>query len=408
MNARMTHRASPSLPVWKRMRAKDAKRIAVIPANDCFNFVFELRRGSSRSHRPLLWQVVFAELHLHLEGSIGPETLVEIRSVAEPSKKFGSKFRLSRFRRIPQSYIWVNKQLQSAEHYALAARRCFEKLSAQDVGYVEVTLSAGVILWKEQNFQAIFDALVAEASQAPLQVRWVFDAIRQFGHEGAMRVAELAVERKDDGVVAFGIGGDEVRGPAEWFRDVFAFAKRNGLALVPHAGETDGPSSIWSMFGTRGRPHRSRNPRCRRSGIDAPPPRMTTFLLEVCITSNVCTGAVPSLMPNIRFASSTTRVCRSAINTDDPALFADIAAQRVRHRARPLRNQRSRAYRERLPLRARLSAYQPSPALRVPCPLRTNVPETKVHDTGEGAAVRLVDRQRRRSRRGAALLCLLL
>ena len=37
-----------------------------------------------------------------------------------------------------------------------------------------------------------------------------------------MRVAELAVERKDDGVVAFGIGGDEVRGPAEWFRDVFA------------------------------------------------------------------------------------------------------------------------------------------------------------------------------------------
>ena len=55
-----------------------------------------------------------------------------------------------------------------------------------------------------------------------------------------MRVAELAVDRKHDGVVAFGIGGDEVRGPAEWFRDVFAFTKKNGLALVPHAGETDG------------------------------------------------------------------------------------------------------------------------------------------------------------------------
>ena len=51
-------------------------------------------------------------------------------------------------------------------------------------------------------------------------------------------------QRRDKGVVAFGIGGDEARGPAEWFRDVFAFARDGGLQLVCHAGETAGPESI--------------------------------------------------------------------------------------------------------------------------------------------------------------------
>jgi adenosine deaminase/aminodeoxyfutalosine deaminase len=176
-----------------------------------------------------------------------------------------------------------------------------------------------VILWKEQNFHAIFDALVAEAARTTLEVRWVFDAIRHFGHEGAMRVAELAVERKRDGVVAFGIGGDEARGPAEWFRDVFAFSKRNGLALVPHAGETDGPASVWACLelGADRIGHGIRSvedPELMRRLRDDDIP------LEVCITSNVCTGAVASLdaHPVKRLYDAGVPI---TINTDDPALF---------------------------------------------------------------------------------------
>jgi adenosine deaminase len=123
-------------------------------------------------------------------------------------------------------------------------------LAAQQVVYAEITLSVGVILWKEQNFHGIFDALVREANAAPLDIRWVFDAIRQFGNEPADRVARLAVERKDDGVVAFGIGGDEVNGPAEWFRDIFAYAKKNGLGwsrtpVRSPAPSRSGPASKW-------------------------------------------------------------------------------------------------------------------------------------------------------------------
>jgi aminodeoxyfutalosine deaminase len=260
-----------------------------------------------------------AELHLHLEGSIEPETLVEI----DPSLQLDEvrdRFRFNDFAGFIQSYVWVNKQLRSPEHYALAARRCFERLSQQQVEYAEVTLSAGIILWKEQNFHPIFDALALEAARAPLQIRWVFDAIRHFGHEGAMRVAELAIDRKHDGVVAFGIGGDEVRGPAEWFRDVFAFTQKNGLALVPHAGETDGAASVWACveLGADRIGHGIRSvedPELMRRLRDENIP------LEICITSNVCTGAVASIdvHPVKRLYDAGVPI---TINTDDPALFA--------------------------------------------------------------------------------------
>ena len=261
---------------------------------------------------------MLAELHLHLEGSVEPETLLEI----DPSLDLNdtrAKFEFTDFGGFLRSYVWVSRQLRDAEHYAIAARRCFEKLAAQGVVYAEVTLSAGVILWKEQNIHAIFDALVREAANSPLQVRWIFDAVRQFGAEGAMRVAEVAVERRCDGIVAFGIGGDEVNGPAEWFRDVFAFASKNGLALVPHAGETDGPASVWACVeqGARRIGHGIRAVEdaelMRRLRVDDIP-------LEVCITSNVCTGAVPSLdaHPIRRLADAGVPI---VINTDDPALF---------------------------------------------------------------------------------------
>ncbi len=262
---------------------------------------------------------MLAELHLHLEGSIEPETLVEI----DPSLRLDDvrdRFRFHDFAGFLASYVWVNRQLREPEHYALAARRCFERLAEQEVVYAEITLSTGVIVWKEQNFHAIFDALVQEATISPVEIRWVFDAIRQFGHEGAMRVAEIAVERKHDGVVAFGIGGDEVRGPAGWFRDVFRYAGTNGLALVPHAGETDGPASIWACLelGANRIGHGIRaveDPELMRRLRDDDIP------LEVCITSNVCTGAVPSLEahPIRKLYDAGVPI---TVNTDDPALFA--------------------------------------------------------------------------------------
>ena len=134
-----------------------------------------------------------------------------------------------------------------------------------------------------------------------------------------MQVAELAAERVDKGVVSFGIGGDEVRGPAEWFTEVYRFANASGLRLTAHAGETAGPESVWGALrlGAERIGHGIRavdDPALVRHLRDHDIP------LEICISSNVATGAVESLRahPVRRLYDAGVPI---VLNTDDPGLF---------------------------------------------------------------------------------------
>src|SRR5580698_9897690 len=259
-----------------------------------------------------------AELHVHLEGSIGPETLMAI----DPSltrEEIEAHLTCGSFPEFLQGYIWVTKKLESPAHYALATRHLLESLAGQGVTYAEITLSAGVVLWKEQDLAAVYEAVWRESQRSSVQTFWILDAIRQFGAEKGMEVAEFAVSRRDQGVIAYGIGGDEVRGPAHWFRDVFAYAHDSGLHLVCHAGETAGPESVWGALAIGAE-------RIGHGIAAAKDPRLMAQLcqdnvpLEVCISSTVCTGAVESLEAHPVRALYEAGV-PVTINTDDPAFF---------------------------------------------------------------------------------------
>ena len=198
---------------------------------------------SNSSMPDFFLEVPKAELHLHLEGAVEPETLHELDPSA-PLEDLRAIYRYVNFEDFLRAFGEVGRRLAKPEHYALITRRLLERLAAENVRYAEIILAAGVTLWKEQEFGPIFDAIADAAQGSPVEVRWILDAVRQFGPRHAMEVAELAVERMDRGVVAFGIGGSEQRGPAEWFQEVFAFARRAGLRLTAHAGESTGPQSI--------------------------------------------------------------------------------------------------------------------------------------------------------------------
>jgi len=165
-----------------------------------------------------------------------------------------------------------------------------------------------------------------------VEVRWILDAVRQFGAEHAMQVAELAAERVGKGVVAFGIGGSEERGPAEWFTEVYGFAKSAGLRLTAHAGESAGPESVWAAL-------RLGAERIGHGIAAADDPALMRHLrerdipLEVCITSNVVTGVVKRVEdhPVRRLYDAGVPI---TLNTDDPAMFGCMLVGEYRLAAR--------------------------------------------------------------------------
>jgi aminodeoxyfutalosine deaminase len=283
------------------MGAEDPKRVAVVTADDGFEFV--------REHAQLLWQRHFmnkAELHLHLEGSIEAETLLAI----DPSlsrEEIEGNLTCASFEEFLRGYVWVTKLLQAPEHYALATRHLLERLAAQDVTYAEITLSAGVVLWKGQDLGAVYEAIWRETLRSSVKA------------EAGQRVAEFAVSRRGSGTVAFGIGGDEARGPAEWFRDVFAYARDSGLRLTCHAGETMGPESIWAALEI-GAERIGHGIAAVRDEALMRALRERNIPLEICISSNVCMGLVPSVEehPVRRLYDAGVPI---VLNTDDPAFF---------------------------------------------------------------------------------------
>lgn len=228
-------------------------------------------------------------------------------------------YRFTTFAGFIECFKFVALRLTTPEAYALVTRNLMTQLAQEEVEYAEVTLSAGVLLWREEPIAPYYDAVRAASRGGPVKLRWILDAVRQFGPEPAWGVAEFAASRLHDGVVAIGIGGDESRGPANWFRDVYQFARSQGLRLTAHAGETSGPDSIWQALelGAERVGHGIRaveDPVLMRYLSDHQIP------LEVCPTSNVCTGAVSSI------ASHPVRQLYDAgipitIGTDDPGLF---------------------------------------------------------------------------------------
>ena len=259
-----------------------------------------------------------ASLHLHLEGSVEPETIRELQP-SLPGDEIAAGTSYSDFLGFLKAYVWVNRLLRTPNDYALITRRLLERLGSQNVRYAEVTLSAGMVLWKGQDFGPIYDAVQRAAAASAVEVRWIIDAVRQFGVEHVSDVAKLAIERVGDGVVALGIGGDEERGPASWFGDVFRRAKDEGLHLHAHAGETAGPESVWQALSI-GAERIGHGIRSIEDPALVEELRRRRVPLEICLTSNVRTGAVSGLdaHPVRRLYDAGVPI---VIDTDDPALF---------------------------------------------------------------------------------------
>ncbi len=284
-------------------------------------------------HDDFIARLPKVELHLHLEGSVQPGTLLEIcgakgRNAKQVedwiAERTRSSFRYQSFGEFLEAYKLVTLLLETPADYALATTRLAEWFAGQNVKYAEVTLSAGVILWKKQSVEAVFEAVSRAAKEAEsglgVRIQWIFDAIRHFGAGHAREVLALAAKFWSQGVVAFGIGGDEARGPAEIFVDVYREARDLGMRTTAHAGETVGPESVRAAVELLGAERLGHGLTAARDPEVLALLRDRRVPVEVCLTSNVSTGLLACVEdhPLEKFLRAGLVV---TLNSDDPALF---------------------------------------------------------------------------------------
>ncbi len=275
-----------------------------------------------------------AELHLHLEGSVEPATVVELAArhgLALTAEEAAGRYAYRDFSGFLEAFKWVTSFLRTPADYALIAERLAGRLLAQNVVYAEVTLSVGVMLRRKQDPLANFAAILAsgeEARKKGLRIQWIFDAARQFGASAAMEAARMAAQAKSGGVVAFGMGGDETAFPAADFRRVYDFVAAQGLHRLVHAGEVGGPESVLEAVQVLGAERIGHGIAAMRHE------RTMDFLaarqipLEVCPTSNIATGALAlqlgrpeASLEDHPLAGFLARGLCVTLGTDDPAMF---------------------------------------------------------------------------------------
>ena len=275
------------------------------------------------------------ELHLHLEGTIVPETLVALsaRHDAEPLTLEAARalYVYDNFLGFLMAFKAVSERLQTPDDYELITYEMIHRLSQQGVRHAEVYVSFGIILrfktqlTVEDVTAAIERGRVRGEGDFGVTVFWLIDAVRHFGVEEAAVVFTKAADlrRTYPSIVGIGIGGDEARGPAQDFLHIYAEAKAAGLHLTAHAGENVPAQSIWAAIniGAERIGH-------ALSAVDDP--ELLDILaekqipLELNVTSNLRTGCCRNMQSHpVRHYFE--RGLMITLNSDDPPMFgADL------------------------------------------------------------------------------------
>ncbi len=282
-----------------------------------------------------------AELHLHLEGSVRPASLVRLaRRAGSPLFPDVASVRARRpfdgLAGFLALYRDVCRLLRDPADFALLARDLTARLRRERIAYAEVYVSPAVVDRLGLPWPAVRDSVepvfAAHERRGGGRIRVLLDAVRHFGPDAAHRVLDLHARHPWPRVVGFGLGGDELALPARDFAAVYRRLPRLGLAPVVHAGEVGGPDSVAEAL-------RWLKPRRIAHGVAAAAdPALVRWLarsgvaLDVCLASNAATGAFPPprhpVLALLRAGVTVT------LGTDDPGLFGATLAGEYRRLAR--------------------------------------------------------------------------
>jgi adenosine deaminase len=276
------------------------------------------------------------ELHLHVQGAIPHGALWEVirkyggdPRVPDPSA-LADRFVYRGFQDFIDAWVWVRGFMREYEDLVFTTEAVARELVRQNVRYAEVFFSPSDYHANGLETQRVTEAYRRGLSRVDgIEVALIADVVRDSGPEQAMRTLAELREVRNLGIVGIGLGGSEHLVPAELFESVFEEARRAGFRTTAHAGEAAGPESVWGALRSL------RVDRLGHATRASEDPELVAHLsergvpIEVCPTSNVRTGVVPSLRdhPVRRYFEAGIVV---TINTDDPAMFGTGLAQEYR------------------------------------------------------------------------------
>ena len=270
------------------------------------------------------------ELHVHLEGAVRPETLLEIARrndyplPVQDVRGLRELYEFRDFAHFIEVWVLTTNALQTAADFRQVVVDYAGEAASHGAVYLEGIFSPAERARRGVDWDELFSGYCDGAQEAKerhgVEVRLTPDIPRGFGLDEAEATVRFAAKYRERGVLGVGLGGLEAEFPPEPYAGVFAQARAAGLAAVPHAGEVAGPASIRGALESLGA-HRLRHG--IRAGEDPGLLREIVarrIVLDVCPLSNLRTRVVRTLadhpLPQLVAAGA---VC--SISTDDPAMF---------------------------------------------------------------------------------------
>jgi adenosine deaminase len=270
------------------------------------------------------------ELHVHLEGAADAETIYELadrNGVALPARSLSEWkqfYQFTSFDHFIDVYTAASRCVQSAEDFALLTERFLAYQARQNIRYSEVFVSVSHHLGKLSAGE-LLDALAAGLASGERKhgsrARIIADIARH-QPETQREVLKFALQAEARGlVIGLGLGGKEIGYPPQQFEDTYAEARRKGLHVVAHAGETSGPESVRGAVELLRAERIGHGIRCLEDAALCEQLRVTQTPIEVCPVSNYCLGVVRRGEPHpIRRMVDAGLYC--TINSDDPPMFS--------------------------------------------------------------------------------------
>jgi aminodeoxyfutalosine deaminase len=270
------------------------------------------------------------ELHVHLEATVRPETLLEIarrNDIALPADTVEGIRELYDFRDFDhfiEVWILTTNALKTADDFRRVVVDYAEDAARHGAVYIEGIFSPIERTWRGVGWDDIFSGYCDGAQEARglhgVDVRLTPDITRGAAPEDGVELVGYAAKYRDRGVVGVGLGGEEALHPPEKFVEAFARAREEGLGSVPHAGEVVGPVSIWGAIDALQADRVRHGIRAVEDPALLEELAARQIVLDVTPLSNVRTGVVKSLdehpLPDLVAAG-----IPCTVSTDDPEMF---------------------------------------------------------------------------------------